>query len=73
VPIRGSRLMLRTGDNPGQHGQQLFRHIEIALIAGLVERGKDVVRYAPGVTASLVGRRVGGRIIIDWRAGGESI
>jgi hypothetical protein len=54
--------MLPTGDNPRQHGQQLFCQLEIALIAGLVERGKDVVRYTPGATAYLVGRRVGGRI-----------
>jgi hypothetical protein len=54
--------MPRTGDNARQHGQQLFRQIEIALIAGLVERGEDVVRYAPGATTYLVGRRVGGRI-----------
>jgi hypothetical protein len=62
-----------TGDDPRQHGQQLFRHLEIALIAGLVERVKDVVRYAPGVTACVVGRRVGRRIIIDWRSLGDSI
>jgi hypothetical protein len=43
--------MPRTGDNPRQHGQQLFRHLELALIARLVERGKDVVCYAAGVTA----------------------
>ena len=66
--------MPRTGDNPRQHGQQLFRQIEIALIAGLVERGEDVVRYAPGVTAFLVDRRVVRRIIIDYsRAGGDSV
>jgi hypothetical protein len=65
--------MPRTGDHPRQPGQQLFRHFELALIAGLVERGKDAVHYAPGLTACLVGRRVGGRSIIDWRAGGDSV
>jgi hypothetical protein len=48
-----------TGDNRRQHRQQLSRQLEIALIAGLVEGGEDVARYAPGVTAYLLGRRVG--------------
>jgi hypothetical protein len=62
APIRGSRLMPPTGDDHRQHGRQLFRHLQIALVAGLVEGGKDVVGYAPAVTAFPVGRRVGGRI-----------
>ena len=47
APIRGSRLMSPTGDNPRRHGQQLFRHLKIAF-ASSVECGTDVVGYAPG-------------------------
>jgi len=73
APIRGSRLMSPTDDSPRQHGRQLFRRFKIALIASLVECGADVGRLRAGLTACLVGRRVGGRIIIDWRSLGDSI
>jgi len=36
--------MSPTDDDHRQHAQQLFRHLKIALVAGLVERDKDVVR-----------------------------
>jgi hypothetical protein len=37
APIRGSRLMPPTCDDHRQHCQQLFRHLKIVLVTGLVE------------------------------------
>jgi hypothetical protein len=54
-----------TGDDHRQHGRQLFRHLQIALVAGLVEGGKDVVGYAPAVTAFPVGLVSAGGSLIE--------
>ena len=43
---------------PLQDVQQSLRHLEIALVAGLVERNENLVRQPPGVARPLGRHRV---------------